>query len=167
MDDEIGTCEGRPLWRCLDGRLVTRSGAFPFLCPKCGASGTAHRPREVCGLPVAKDGSDGAWLEFGEPPPAERSAWPWDVDIDTTSAGLERCMRAIIVTESVMTCSFRVRLGEKLGRGVTAFTRIQIPVGRDVEFRQYCAPVSMRPPSRIQIGCSAPADDGHHGRDRG
>lgn len=162
--DDFGKCEGRPLWRCLDGRPVTRTGAFPFMCPKCGASGLAGRPREVCGLPVALDGSDGAWLEFTAAPTAERSAWPWDVDIDTSRAALERCMRAIVVTESVMTCSFRVRRGEKLGRNVTAFTRIQIPAGRDSEFREICQPFGMRPPSRVQVGCEPVADDGHPGR---
>jgi len=45
---------------------MARTGAFPFLCPKCGASGLASRLRTVCGLPVATDGSDGAWMEWTE-----------------------------------------------------------------------------------------------------
>ena len=38
MDDILTNCDGRLLWRCLDGKPVKRTGAFPFLCPKCGAS---------------------------------------------------------------------------------------------------------------------------------
>lgn len=66
MADILTNCDGRLLWRCLDGKPVVRTGAFPFLCPKCGASGLASRLRTVCGLPVAKDGSDGAWMEWTE-----------------------------------------------------------------------------------------------------
>ena len=66
MADILTNCDGRLLWRCLDGKPVVRTGAFPFLCPKCGASGLASRLRTVCGLPVATDGSDGAWMEWTE-----------------------------------------------------------------------------------------------------
>lgn len=66
--DEFGSCSGRPLWRCMDGRPVTRTGAFPFMCPKCGANGNAARPREICGLPVWDETIEGAWLEFREAP---------------------------------------------------------------------------------------------------
>ncbi len=66
MADFLTNCDGHLLWRCLDGKPVKRTGAFPFLCPKCGASGLASRLRTVCGLPVATDGSDGAWMEWTE-----------------------------------------------------------------------------------------------------
>lgn len=48
---------------------------------------------------------------------------PWDVDIDTTKAALERFARALIECDATLTCSMTLG-GFPLGRGVSAFTRV-------------------------------------------
>ncbi|MDP3908875.1 MAG: hypothetical protein Q8Q14_00650 [Gemmatimonadales bacterium] len=90
--------------------------------------------------------------------------WPWDVDIDTTRVGLERCMRALIETESTMTSS--MRLSKRMGRGVSAFLRVHVPEGREANFRAIARPIEMRPMPRVQVGMEQSVDDGHPGRTR-
>ncbi len=76
---------------------------------------------------------------------------PWDVDIDTAKVSLERTMRALLVTGSTMTD--HMRIGDyPLGRGISAFLRVQIPDGREDEFRSICKPQRMQtppPPMRV------------------
>ena len=75
-------------------------------------------------------------------------------------------MRALLLTGSQLTDSMRLDHRAPLGRSVTAFLRVQIPEGNEADFRALCQPYTMRPPGRIQLGCEAPADDGHPGRAR-
>jgi hypothetical protein len=75
---------------------------------------------------------------------------PWDVTIPTTKVGLERCMRALLLTGSHMTSHFR--LGDfDLGRGISAFLRVQIPEGLEDRFRELAQPEDMHPPSKINL----------------
>jgi len=92
--------------------------------------------------------------------------WPWDVDIDTTKAALERTMRALVKTDSTMTDSMTLSNTMPWGRWVMAFLRVHIPGGREGEFRELAKPYRMAPPPRIQLGCEPPVDDGHPGRER-
>jgi translation elongation factor EF-1beta len=79
---------------------------------------------------------------------------PWDVDIDTTKAALERCMRALLMTGSLLTCHMRLSRDLPLGRGITAILRVQILDGREGEFDDICKPQIRVEPGRIQLGMS-------------
>lgn len=75
---------------------------------------------------------------------------PWDVDIDTTRIGLERLGRALIETDSTLTCS--MVLGDhQLGRGVSAFLRVFVPDGKEKVFREMCRPIVMKPPPSVCV----------------
>jgi hypothetical protein len=59
---------------------------------------------------------------------------PWDTDCDATKAGLERFMRALIITGSHFTSSFTLAPVERPCRGVSVFFRVWIPEGREGVF---------------------------------
>lgn len=79
---------------------------------------------------------------------------PWDVSIITTKVGLERCMRALLLTGSHLTGHFRIGSDLPLGRGISAFLRIQVPEGEEERFREIAQPDSMGPPPRIELACT-------------
>lgn len=93
------------------------------------------------------------------------TAWPWDVNIDTTRPALERTMRALLITGSKLTCSLVPR-GFDLGRGVSAELRVQVPDGEQDRFREIARPYRMAAPGRVQVGMLTEPDDGHPGRKR-
>ena len=78
-------------------------------------------------------------------PPRDDWEW-WDCDIDTTRAGLERFARGLILCGGRMTSSFT--LGKDLGRGVSAFTRIQLQRSKAEAFCEIVQPIDglRRPP---------------------
>lgn len=89
--------------------------------------------------------------------------WPWEVSISTSGAALQRCMRALLLTKSKLTSSYR--LGDyPLGRGISAFLMVVVPEGSEEEFRTIAKPEYMKPPSRLQVGTRPLPDDGHPGR---
>ena len=75
---------------------------------------------------------------------------PRDVDIDTTKAALERLARALIVTDTTLTCSMVIGRHE-LGRGVSAFLRVFIPPGNEARFDEICRPIKRRPPPKVCV----------------
>lgn len=98
------------------------------------------------------------------PVPGQRS-WYWEISIDTTNAGLERLARAILLCGATVSSTL-VNPSYPLGRGVSATLMVRLPEGQEDRFRVRCRPIDMRAPARIQVGCEAPADDGHPGRTR-
>ena len=78
-----------------------------------------------------------------------RDATVWEVSIDTTRAGLERCMRALLLTGSTLTSHFRLSGG--LGRGVSAFMLVGIPVGAEAHFDEIARPIDRRPAARVRL----------------
>lgn len=75
---------------------------------------------------------------------------PWDVSIATTRVGLERCMRAILLTRATLTDHFRMG-NFPLGRGISAFLRVQIPEGEEDRFVELAKPEDFRPPPVVSI----------------
>ncbi len=95
----------------------------------------------------------------------EQGRWPWDVSIATSRVGLERCMRALLETRSIITDSFRTAADIPLGRGVSSHLRVFIPEGKQEEFLEICKPESMCANGRISVGNYHPPPDGHPGRE--
>ena len=67
----------------------------------------------------------------------------WLVTIDTTRLGLERCMRALLMTGSQLRRHHRIG-SHPLGRGVSAWLLVAIPEWQESRFDEICRPVERR-----------------------
>lgn len=76
---------------------------------------------------------------------------PWDADCDATRVGLERFMRALVVTHSHFSDSFTLASVVKPGR-VTVFFRVWIPEGEEQAFMKLACIDEMKPPPRVALG---------------
>ena len=66
MDDILTSCDGRLLWRCLDGKPVSAPGRSPFLCPKCGPPGSRLGCARSAGCPWRRTAATGrGWVDGG------------------------------------------------------------------------------------------------------
>lgn len=94
--------------------------------------------------------------------------WLWDCDIDTTRPALARFAEAVIACGAQVVSSHRLATDLPMGRGVTAFLRVELAEGDEIRFLAICRPIAgeMRPPPRASVGTTAPPDDGHPGRRR-
>jgi hypothetical protein len=77
---------------------------------------------------------------------AEPDYRPWDVDIDTSRAALERLGRALVETGSQLTDSMLT--DRPIRRGVKALLRVQIPRGQEWRFDELCKWIDRRSPPR-------------------
>lgn len=77
---------------------------------------------------------------------------PWDVDVDSTCAGMERFIRALVVSRGHFTDSFT--LGSDLTKPSrdTVFFRVWIPEGKELFFLELSKCEELRPPPRVQVG---------------
>ena len=72
-----------------------------------------------------------------------------EVTIASTRVGLERAMRAVILTGSQVLGSFR--LCEDLGRGVSVFLHVSIPLGELGRFREIAQPEDVRQVAAVAV----------------
>ena len=95
--------------------------------------------------------------------------WGWHISIDTTKPALERLARALLLTGSGLRagkCS-RLLSHYPFGRGISAEVTVEIPDGKQDEFREIAKPIAMEPPIRPRVGFDPPPpDDWHPGRSR-
>jgi len=95
--------------------------------------------------------------------------WFWEISIDTSKAALGRLGEALLRTGAGLECGPMSRLihGFPLGRGISAGLVVQIPEGKEDEFREVCKPHTILPnPPLVQIAGLRMPDDGHPGRNR-
>lgn len=81
----------------------------------------------------------------------------WHVDIDTSKAALERCMRALLVTDAALLGGRRSRMVPlpllSWGRGVSALLVVELAEGSERRFVQMARPVYMSaPPGPLCVG---------------
>ena len=90
--------------------------------------------------------------------------WYWEISIDTTKVALERLARALLTTNSGLPAGKRLMPHYKWGRGISAHLMVEVPDGRQDEFRDTAKPISMEAPVQATVGFDTPVDDGHPGR---
>jgi len=76
---------------------------------------------------------------------------PWDVDIDATKIGMERFIRALVVTDGHFTDSFSLASVEKPSRFVTVFFRVWIKPGAEQRFLALAGVDKLRPPPVVNL----------------
>ena len=94
--------------------------------------------------------------------------WFWEVHTGTSTPALARLMKAVVVTRSKITSThcLGISMGFDLGRGIAMDAMVGVPDGSQDLFKEIAKPYDMRPNSQLQIGLTAPAYDGHPGRER-